>query len=178
MRLHEKRISSLNGVLCVVRLVERVALVSLLLIMVLLFATNVAVRQIGGPLAADLAWVDETVRLMNIYLVFLAAGLALERGKQVAVDSWRETIIARTGLPLKRIIDLTGLVFSLYLAFLSIRMARFVWSMGQRSATLDIPIAWIYIAPAIGFALLALRYCASLFGGIDRYTAAEKGHGE
>lgn len=168
----------MNGLLSVVRLFERVALVGLLLIMVALFATNVAVRQLGGSWAADLAWIDETVRLMNIYLVFLAAGLALERGKQVAVDSWRDSIISRTGLPLKRIIDFTGMLFSLYLAFLSLRMAQFVWSMGQRSATLDIPIGWIYVAPAIGFALLSLRYGMSLFGVIDRYTQTEEAHAE
>ena len=44
---------------------------------------------------------------------------------------------------------------------------------GQRSPTLDIPMGWIYAAPVIGFALLALRYGLSFFGVIDRFAAAE-----
>jgi TRAP-type C4-dicarboxylate transport system permease small subunit len=168
----------MNRVLTVIRIAERATLAGLLLVMVVLFAVNVLVRQVGGSIAADLGWIDETVRILNIYLVFLAGGIALERGKQVAVDSWRGKIIARTGLPLKRIIDLTGVLFCLYLSFLSAQMARFVWSTGQRSATLDIPIFWIYVAPAIGFLLLALRYGASLFGGIDRFIPAQEAHTE
>ncbi|MBE3640203.1 TRAP transporter small permease [Mangrovicoccus algicola] len=160
----------MTACLRLVRLLERACLVGLLLGMTALFAFNVAMRLFGGAAASGFGWIDEVVRLMNLYLVFLAAGLALERGKQVAVDSWRDRIAARLHLPLRRIIDLCGLCFSLWMAWLARDMAAFVFGTGQRSATLDLAIGWIYVAPCAGFLLLALRYGASLAGSIDRFA--------
>lgn len=152
-----------------VRLIERISVVTLLLTMTLLFAFSVLIRQVGGPLAASFGWIDEVVRSLNIFLVFLAAGLALERGKQVAVDTWRDRIARRSGLPLRRILDAVGLVFCLYMAWISGGMAAFVFGSGQVSATLGISTGWLYVAPSAGFGLLALRYGASLVGAIQRF---------
>ncbi|WP_323768780.1 TRAP transporter small permease [Marinovum sp.] len=152
-----------------VRLVERISVVALLLTMTVLFAFNVLIRQFGGPLAASFGWIDEVVRSLNIFLVFLASGLALESGKQVAVDTWRNRIARRSGLPLRRILDAAGIIFCLYMAWISGRMAAFVFGTGQVSATLGISTGWLYVAPCAGFGLLALRYVASFVGAIERF---------
>jgi len=67
-----------------------------------------------------------------------------------------------------------GFVFAVYLAVLGWRLVDFVLMTGQRSPTLDIPMGWIYVAPVIGFAALALRYALSLVGAFDRFSS----HGE
>ncbi|WP_118134660.1 TRAP transporter small permease [Oceanicella sp. SM1341] len=157
--------------LAALRLAERTALVILFLTMVALFALNVVARQLGGDLASDLAWIDEAVRVMNLFLVFLAAGLALERGRHVSVHTWRDRLAARSRLPLRKLIDALGLLFSLYVAWLGLKMALFVFSTGQQSPTLGLAMGWIYMAPAIGFVLLALRYGLNLAGVTDRYAA-------
>ncbi|MEO9615398.1 MAG: TRAP transporter small permease subunit [Nitratireductor sp.] len=159
--------------LSVLRLVERSLLVALFLAMVGLYFTNVVVRASGSSLASELAWIEEAVRLMNVYLVFLALGLALEYGRHVAVDSWRASIARALGLPLRRILDAVGFVFALYLAWLGLKMTGFVFGTGQRSPTLGLPMGWLYVAPTIGFALLALRYLLSLTGMIGRYPRTE-----
>ncbi|QDL94558.1 TRAP transporter small permease (plasmid) [Paroceanicella profunda] len=156
--------------LTALRLAERSALVAIFLTMVGLFALNVAARQWGGDLATDLAWIDEAVRILNLFLVFLAAGLALERGRHVSVHTWRDRLAARTRLPLRRVIDALGLVFSLYVAWLGLKMTLFVFATGQRSPTLGLAMGWIYVAPTAGFALLALRYGLNLAGVTDRYA--------
>lgn len=160
----------MKTLLSAIRLFERTSLVALLLAMTGLFAFNVLIRLLGGTFATGFGWIDEVVRTMNVFLVFLAAGLALERGKQVAVDSWRNRITERTGVPLTRIVDAVGVIFSLYMAWQAGRMAGFVFASGQVSATMGIAIGWLYFAPCIGFSLLALRYAASLIGAIDRFA--------
>jgi TRAP-type C4-dicarboxylate transport system permease small subunit len=162
--------------LSVLRAIERASIVAIFLLMVTLYFINVVARQFGGTFASNFAWVEEAVRLLNLFLVFLAIGLALEYGRHVGVHTWRDRIAASTGFPVRKLIDAIGLLFSLYLIWLGWRMTDFVYSMGQKSATLDIPIFWIYLAPAIGFGLLALRYFLSLIGVIDRYSneAAEE----
>ena len=159
--------------LSILRLVERSLLVALFLTMVGLYFTNVVVRASGSSLASDLAWIEEAVRLMNVYLVFLAMGLALEYGRHVAVDTWRAGIARKLGLPMGKIIDALGLVFALYVFWLGFKMTGFVFGTGQRSPTLGLPMGWLYVAPTIGFTLLALRYLLSLTGMIDRYSQTE-----
>ena len=160
--------------LSLVRFAERGALVALFLAMVLLYVANVAAREVGASFASDLAWIDEAVRLMNLFLVFGALGLALERGRHVGVETLRDRLRPAARRWLTRAVDATGLAFSLWMALLSGRMVDMVLRSGQRSPTLDIPMGWIYAAPALGFSLLALRYALSLAGLIDR-RAGEAG---
>lgn len=155
------------------RLTERALAVAIFLAMVLLFFVNVVSRQFS-IIASSFTWVEEAVRLMGLFLVFLSLGLALERGRHVGVDTWRDRLAASTGLPLRRIIDVVGFCFSLYIVWLSWRMTIFVMGTGQTSPTLNVPIFWIYLAPTIGFALLALRYAMSFFGIIDRFADQER----
>eukprot|EP00873_Tetraselmis_striata_P018459 jgi/Tetstr1/438723/TSEL_002919.t1 len=108
--------------------------------MVVLYFTNVLARQVGGTFASEFAWVEEAVRLMSLFLVFFS------------------------------VIDAVGFVFCVYLVYLSYQMTAFVYGMGQKSPTLNVPVFWIYLAPTTGFALMALRYALSFFGRIDRFA--------
>ncbi len=155
------------------RRVERTILVVLFLTMVALFFGSVLMREFGGTMASRFAWIEEAVRLMNLFLVFLALGLALERGKHVGITNLRDKLPEGARRWLLRGIDTVGLLFSLYVAWLGVQMVQFVLKSGQTSPTLGIPMGLIYLAPVIGFLLLALRYGLSLFGLIDRFTAQE-----
>ena len=159
--------------LALLRRFERIFLVTVFLAMVALFFLNVVTREIGGTLASQFAWIEEAVRLMNIFLVFVALGIALERGRHVGIDTVRNMMPDRYRIPVLKLIDATGFLFSCYMAYLGWHLIVFVLRTGQRSPTLDIPMGWIYAAPVIGFALLALRYGLSFFGVIDRFAAAE-----
>jgi len=156
------------------RMVERTVLVILFLTMVTLYFISVVTREIGGTFASQFAWVEEAVRLINLFLVFLALGLALERGKHVNIAILQGRLPERAQRWLLRVIDVVGLTFSLYLAWLGLTLVRFVLMTGQVSPTLQVPMGWIYLAPVAGFVLLALRYALSLFGVIDRIAQHSK----
>ncbi|TQS70033.1 TRAP transporter small permease [Rhodobacteraceae bacterium] len=151
------------------RSVERAVLVALFLIMVFLYTGSVVTREIGGSLASRFAWIEEAVRIMNLFLVFLALGLALERGKHVGITNLRARLPAPLLAILLKFIDLVGLCMSVYLAWLALDLVQFVLKSGQKSPTLGVPMGVIYLAPVVGFLLLGLRYMLSLLGVIDRY---------
>ena len=157
----------------IIRFLERWFLVTIFLAMVGLFTLNVATREIGGQLASQFAWIEEAVRLMNIFLVFGALGLALERGRHVSIDTLREALPGRVKFIARKLIDAVGCVFSAYMAWLAWQLVVFVLGTGQRSPTLDIPMGWIYLAPVVGFSLLALRYGLNFFALINRFEAAD-----
>jgi TRAP-type transport system small permease protein len=160
----------------VLRRIERTVIVTIFIVMVCLYFASVLLREFGGTAASDFGWLEESVSLLNLYLVFLTAGLALERGRQVSVNSWRDAIAAKTGLPLRRIIDFIGFVMSVYLVWLGWKMCTFVLAMGQRNPTLEISTAWLYGAPTVGFGLLALRFLLSGLGRFDRFSATAGEH--
>lgn len=164
--------------LSLLRRVERTLLVSIFLTMVGLYFFNVLAREFSGSFASRFAWIEEAVRLLNIFLVFLGLGLALERGLHVGIDTFRDRLPDRMRRPLLKVVDLCGVLFSAYLAWLGIGLVRFVLMTGQRSPTLELPMGWIYAAPVAGFALLGLRFALSLFGAIDRFQPADPLVGE
>lgn len=155
--------------LAALRTVERTVLIALFLIMVFLYTGSVVTREIGGTFASRFAWIEEAVRMMNLFLVFLALGLALERGKHVGITNLRERLPAPVLMVLLKLIDFVGCAMSLYVAWLAVDLVQFVLKSGQRSPTLGVPMGLIYLAPVLGFLLLGLRYGLSLLGLIDRY---------
>ncbi|GGG79815.1 hypothetical protein GCM10011415_31380 [Salipiger pallidus] len=158
----------------VLRTVERTVLVVLFLSMVALYTGSVVTREIGGTFASRFAWIEEAVRIMNLFLVFLALGLALERVKHVGITNLRDRLPEGVLTWVRRVMDLTGLVFSVYVAWLALGLVQFVLRSGQSSPTLGVPMGVIYMAPIAGFLLLGLRYGLSLFGVIDRFSAQKE----
>lgn len=155
------------------RVIERSVLILIFLAMVALYVTSVVVRELGGQAASSLAWTEEAVRFLNLFLVFLGLGLALERGRHVGIRTLRDRLPPRLCAVLMKVMDAVGLAFALYVAWLGWEMVGFVLGTGQRSPTLGVQMAYVYLAPVIGFLLLALRYGLSLLGVIDRFAGAE-----
>lgn len=152
------------------RCAERSMLVAIFIVMVMLYFTSVVTREVGGTFASQFGWIEEAVRLMNLFLVFLALGPALERGRHVSIGILQDRLSPRPQVMLRRLIDAVGILFSLYLSWLSLTLVQHVLMTDQRSPTLGLPMGWIYMAPLLGFLLLALRYGLSLFGIINRVS--------
>lgn len=154
----------------VLRFLERTFIVSLFLTMVTLFVWNVIAREIGGTFASKFAWIEEAVRYMNSFLVFMTLGLALEQGRHVGIDTIRNKLTGLSQIIVLKLIDISGFVFSITLAWLGYGLVKFVLMTGQRSPTLDVPVGYLYLAPVAGFGLLALRFALSFFGIIERFN--------
>lgn len=156
------------------RRIERFVIVALFLGMVALFFANVVIREVFPAYASQMAWSEEAVRRANTVMVFLSLGLTLEAGRHIAVDTFRDRLPDALRTPLLKLIDITGLVFSLYMSWLAWGLSMFVLGTGQRSPTLGVEIGWLYLAPMVGFLLLALRYALSLTGRLERFTKTDE----
>jgi TRAP-type C4-dicarboxylate transport system permease small subunit len=156
--------------------VQRYAAAILMIAMTALYGFNVLVRALLPQFAGSLAWIDEGARYMMVWVVFLAAGVALETGRHVLIDLlWRRW--SATGRRcVFALIDITGLMFCAFMVVLSIQLTLFIARTGQISPTLGVPAYWLYLAPVVGFASLALIYLMRLFSMRDarrRPVAAE-----
>ena len=155
--------------LAILTRIEETLLVAVFCAMVALFSGGVLAREVSDDLSRRLAWIDEATRYLMIWLVFLALGLALQRGRHVAMDAYLRRMSAPARARIGRLIDASGLAFSLYLVWFGLEITWLVLGTGQRSPTLGVTTATLYLAMPVGFLLLAIRFAASLFGAIDRH---------
>lgn len=153
------------------RRIERGLVAALMILMALAYAFNVAVRELAPAQASRFAWIEELCLFSLAWLVFLGLGLALERGRHIAMTSLLERFAPGLRRAVRLALDLTGLVFSLYVAKLALDITLFVVKSGQSSPTLDVSMGWLYAAMPVGFALLALRYALELGAREGRLTA-------
>ena len=150
------------------RRLERGLIAALMIWMAAAYAFNVAVRELAPRQSARFAWIEEACLFSLAWVVFLGLGLALERGRHIAMTSLLVRLAPGLRRGTKLAIDLTGLAFSLYVAKLSLDLTLFVVRSGQASPTLNVSMGWLYAAMPVGFALLALRYALELRAGEGR----------
>lgn len=155
--------------------IQRYSAAILMIAMTALYGFNVFVRTLFPQFAATFAWIEEGSRYMLIWIVFLAAGVALEAGRQVLIDLLWVRIGARARRWVFAFIDICGIAFCILMVVLSVKLSLFVAGTGQLSPTLGIPAYVIYVAPAVGFASLAFGYALRLFGVRDSRTKTASG---
>jgi C4-dicarboxylate transporter, DctQ subunit len=150
---------------------ERGVVAALMILMAAAYAFNVGVRFFAPMQAASFAWIEEACLFALAWVVFLGLGLALERGRHIAMTSLLLRLAPGLRRGLRFAIDLTGLAFSLYVAKLSLDITLFVLRSGQLSPTLDVSMGWLYAAMPVGFSVLALRYALELGAREGRVAA-------
>jgi len=154
------------------RLIERTLLAGLMLLMSFAYVINVAVRNLYPAIAPQLAWIEEATLISLAWVVFLGLGLALERGRHIAMSALLERMRGPAKAWIVGAINLVGLLFSLYIAKIGIDISLFVYRSGQVSPTLNVSMAWLYGVIPVGFALLALRYGLELAQRSNRFAPA------
>lgn len=142
----------------------------LMLAMTFGYATNVLVREIVPSLAPRLAWIDEVTLFGLVWIVFLAIGLALESGRHISMRMLLDRMPPSAQRLVKIVINLLGLVFSVYMLKVGWEITAFVARSGQTSPTLGFSVAWLYGIMPVGFLLLAAQYLVELLGLSDRFA--------
>ena len=169
--------SALATFMKVLRLTERAFIAIILLSMSALYFTNVMVREFSPRFATDLAWIEEATLFAFAWLVFVGLGLTLERRRHIAMTAFVERLPRPVIAAIRRIENLVGLAFCVFLTKTSLALAIFIYNSGQVSPTLGISVIALYVPLPIGFALLSLRYLLELLGFQDRseirYVASE-----
>jgi len=156
----------------ILRTVERVLLAGLMLAMSFAYVINVIARNLAPAYAPQLAWIEEATLIALAWVAFLGLGLALERGRHIAMSAFLERIRGPAKAWITGAINLVGLLFSLYIAKIGMDISVFVYNSGQVSPTLNLSVIWLYGVIPVGFALLALRYALELAGCGNRFGSA------
>lgn len=150
------------------RAAERIFMAIVMIAMSVLFFLNVMARQLYPELASEFVWIEEATLYLLAWMVFVGLGYTLERRRHIAMSVFLDSRSPRVAAVIQKLINLTGLVFSIFLTKASFDLAVFIFNSGQVSPTLGISVVGLYAPLPLGFALLSLRYLLELIGIQDR----------
>lgn len=162
---------ALQNILRPFRQAMRWALVSLVAALLVLMTVQVVMRY---GFNSSLLWAEEICRYMLIWLSFLAAVLAFERGEIAALTFLSQRLARVPALLLASFCTLLSLALCLLLVW-------YGWIFAERAGGSVIPamrillegvfgpqaptapgIFWVYVSLPVGMALMALRLFADL----------------
>lgn len=123
-----------------------------LIIVVLAVCWGVITRYV---LAQPAVWAGEVAAFGFAWCVFIGAAAVVKRGGHVSIDMFVAFLPARLRDLINLGAQLTGIGFCLAAAFLGFNFA--LTNADNPSAVLRLPLSVLYLAPAIGFTLMALR---------------------
>jgi len=131
--------------------INRWAVQWILAAMALMVFANVALRFLTDN---SILWVEELSRYLMIWLTFIGAGLVLRYGGHIGIENLQEKLPnhART---FRIVIFVVMLAFFVFMFFVGARYAVFTW--GQTTPVMQIPVGAVYLAMPIGFALMIVH---------------------
>jgi TRAP-type C4-dicarboxylate transport system permease small subunit len=129
--------------------------------------TTVVFRYV---LQSSLFWGDEFLRYLMIWLVFLGGALATRHRALITVDIFTQPLPHRARALTTSAVFAAATLFLLALASISLELAR--RSAGTVSASMGIPMEWMYLVFPVGLGLMALN---TLREAIAQFRAASRG---
>ncbi len=153
-----------------VGLAEQVIGGALIVVILVLVLTQVAQRYIhafdGWP------WTGEIARLAMVWCTFALAGYLMAQDRHITIK------VADLVLP-ERVLDLVKLGSHIVVLATCLGMGYATYSLiaddiGQRTPAAEIPIAWFYVMPLVGYLLTALR-ALMMIGLVDARQIMRRG---
>ena len=128
------------------------AVIVLTAVLAVMGFTTVVFRYV---LQSSLFWGDEFLRYLMIWLVFLGGALATRHRALITVDIFTQPLPYRVRAGTTAAVFAVATVFLLALAAVSVELAR--RSMGTVSASMGIPMEWMYLVFPVGLGLMAVN---------------------
>jgi TRAP-type transport system small permease protein len=129
--------------------------------------TTVVFRYV---LHSSLFWGDEFLRYLQIWLVFLSAALATRHRALITVDIFTQPLPHRMREYTAAAISGVSAIFLLALVYFSFGLVR--RSVGVVSASMGIPMEWMYLVFPLGLGLMAIN---TLRDAARHFAAASAG---
>lgn len=140
--------------------VNRWAVQWILAAMAIMVFANVVLRFLTDN---SILWVEELSRYLMIWLTLIGAGLVLRYGGHIGIENLQEKLPGQAHR-IRMIIFGLMLAFFVFMFVVGVRYAIFTW--GQSTPVMDIPVGAVYLAMPIGFALLIVHALIMMRGWI------------
>lgn len=129
----------------------------LLAIAFILFA-NVVLRLFGS----SIIWAEEVARYAIVWLTFIGSSVCIYKGAHIGVDAIMNILSDRGKKILTISTILMSIIFTVLFTYFSAVITQSVFETNQVSATVKIPMVFVYAAMPVGGILMTIRYIQEL----------------
>ncbi|MFE3836355.1 TRAP transporter small permease [Pseudogemmobacter sonorensis] len=133
---------------------EEAIVVLLMAAMSLLIGLQIFMRYVMG---ASLSWSEELSRYFFIWATYLGIAYAVRQEAHIRVTMLTDIMPPRGRLMMRILTHVIFGAFAAYVMYQGWFMVERTFRFGQKSASLGIPMGYVYLAPLTGFALVVLR---------------------
>ena len=132
---------------------EKVLLVLFSVIMVSVIFLQVVMRQFGS----SLSWSEELARYCFIWMIYIGISYGVKEQKHVRIDAFLLLLNQKGQMILNFIVNLLFMAFAIFVIIYGTEIASQLLQFGQRSAAIQIPMGYVYLATPIGMGLTLIR---------------------
>ena len=133
---------------------ETIPLIVITTFMTILIFVQVIMRYV---FESSLSWSEELARYLFVWMAYLAVSLGIKEMKHIKIDAALYLFPKKARKYVVLIGDVIVLCFAAFVVISSFQMVAKLFSFGQVSAALSIPMWIVYLAPAVGFTLTVFR---------------------
>lgn len=133
---------------------EEAIIVLLTAAMSLLIGIQIFMRYVVG---ASLSWSEELARYLFIWATYLGIAYAVRKDAHIRVTMLTDILSPNWRRAMRILTHVIFGAFALYVMYQGWFMVEKTFRFGQKSASLGLPMGYVYLAPLTGFALVVLR---------------------
>ncbi|KKM09067.1 hypothetical protein SY88_20670 [Clostridiales bacterium PH28_bin88] len=104
-----------------------------------------------------LPWIEEFIRYLMIWMVFVGGGLAVTTKSHLAIDVMEVILPRKISRVVSVVIDLVVLVFAVIFGYMSYQFMSSQIQLGQVSPALQVSMGWVDAAMLAGGILIAIH---------------------
>ena len=126
-----------------------------LLLMALLYFLEVVLRYLFSH---SIAWIEEFLRYLMVFITFFGASVAIKYGSHMSVNVIEFIPSKSLKRAVELLIPLLGILFSVWLVYLSWLLMLRVKGFGQQTPAMQIPMYIPYSILPLGFVSMCVRF--------------------
>ena len=132
----------------------------LLVGMSLILLIQIIMRTLAS---SSLPWAEEIARYFYVWSVFLSIGCSIRSRNILRVDLLLQPLPARVRTVVEILLDVVNVVLYAFLCQCSISAVKNIYTSGQTSPALELPMYMVYMIVPVGFALASLRSVQKIY---------------
>ncbi len=142
-------------------------IVAVLGFIIIIGSVQIVLRYVPG--LKPLSWVDEIMRYLNIWVVFLAASIGVRESTHLSMDYFLQKLFSPAAIRIVKKTSEIVIILSLLLLIYHGTL-RVVANTNAVIQSLPISISFFYLAIPVGCALILLDYVIILIHGSHPYS--------
>ena len=139
---------------------EEYILVILLALISVVMMTQIVMRY---AFSASLSWPEEFTRYCFIWSVFLGTSYSVKKRNMLRIDAVTTFLPKRAQEYLDLVIEVVILMFFGFLCYNSVEVVQKLYTSGQTSPAMELPMYFVYASTVVGFGLTVVRSLQNLF---------------